>query len=101
MAQKKTNTSKSNSKRSTGKAQKEHEEKALTRFFKFFLDNRLGQQLVLPTVLILLTLFNFLLSGDHLEGFAVLVGLEILIAIVIGWTVYLYRRHQATGRINE
>lgn len=38
---------------------------------------------------------NLLISGDHLDGFALLCGLDILIALIVSWAIFIHRRQKA------
>lgn len=59
---------------------------------------RQALQAPIPRFLLLLSApifllgLNLLLSWNHLERFAVLCGLELLVGMIAGWSVYLLRR---------
>lgn len=60
-----------------------------------------GKTILFIAAVVLLFFLNLLLSGDSLERFTLLCGLEILLAIVIAWAVFFLRRKKDSEEDQE
>lgn len=61
---------------------------------QFFWQHAWGKFILACLLTVLVFFLNLLLAQDHLETFSLLWGIEILLLIIVGWGVFLYRRHQ-------
>ncbi len=59
----------------------------------FFRYNAFGRFLAGLLLLILLIFFNIALSQNKLETFALITGIEFIIGMIAGWTVFLLKRN--------
>ncbi|NLJ94517.1 MAG: hypothetical protein GX326_03375 [Clostridiaceae bacterium] len=59
----------------------------------FFRYNSFGKFLLFLTLFVLLILFNIIISGNDLEVFSLITGIELVITIIVSWTIFLLRRN--------
>lgn len=98
-------TSEKNSRSSHGRAKptpvKSSDPRAFSSLFSFFREKPLGRSLLCLFLFIMLPALNLLLSWNQLDRFLLFCGLELLLALIMAWSLFLYRRHQNSGRKNE
>lgn len=58
----------------------------------FFKHKSLGKVLLTVLVIIIVLFLNLLISGDRLETFSLLTGVEILLAVLFAWLIFLWKR---------
>ena len=66
----------------------------LAKLKEFFWQHSWGKFILACLLTVLVFFLNLLLSKDHLDIFSMLWGVEILLLIIVGWGIFLYRRHQ-------
>ncbi len=69
---------------------------AFHSFLVFFRYNALGNFILAVVGLVLVVLFNCLIAGNQLESFALITGVELVLGMIIGWTVFLLKRNAKT-----
>ena len=62
-------------------------------FLVFLRYNPFGRFLTILSLLVLVILINILLSGNDLERFALITGIETVVLMIVGWTVFLLKRN--------
>lgn len=60
----------------------------------FFWQHTWGKCILVCLLMVLVFCLNLLLSQDQLDIFSLLWGVEILLLIMVGWGLFLYRRYQ-------
>ncbi len=88
---------KGTSKKTTGKEQKklQNDGQSTTAFHTvlvFFRYNPLGKFLIYSLCIVAIILLNVFLSGNKLETFGLLTGIELLIFMITFWTLFLLRK---------
>lgn len=91
MAARKTTAKKAAPKRSSKRAEANPEIRSVRIFFK---EKALGRFLFALLVVLVLTAINMIVSGDRLETFCLMLGLELIAAIFGGWVIYLVNRRK-------
>lgn len=81
--------------------EKSPDQRAFSSLFSFFREKALGKSLLCLFLLLVLPALNLLLSWNQLDRFLLFCGLELLALLIIAWSLFLYRRHQNSGRKNE
>ncbi len=96
MARKQANSKSKAQSKSKAKNQPvpESSNSGLENLKQFFWQHAWGKFILACLLTVLVFFLNLLLAQDHLEIFSLLWGVEILLLIIVGWGVFLYRRHQ-------
>ena len=76
------------------KSQKYYGQTFGAKLVKFLKEKTLGKILLAILVILILFFFNLLVSGDRLETFSLLTGIELLLIILIAWLVFLWKRKE-------
>lgn len=66
---------------------------AFHTFLVFLRYNALGRFLAFAFILVMVILINILLSGNELETFALITGIELVVLMILAWTVFLLKRN--------
>ncbi|NLZ71087.1 MAG: hypothetical protein GX909_01120 [Clostridiaceae bacterium] len=87
-------TSIKNTKRKASRKQKEIQgTTAFHSVLVFFRYNPFGKFLIGLIIFVLLILFNILITRNDLEMFSLITGIEFVITMIIGWTIFLLKRN--------
>ncbi len=100
---KSTKSKKNTAKSTVANQQREPQEasKGTTAFHSvlvFFRYNALGKFLLYILCIILILLFNIFVSGNQLEVFGLITGIEILITMITLWTLFLLKKSAVIDR---
>lgn len=87
---------KSQTRRTSSKKTQDQGTTALHSFLAFFRYNALGNFIIAASGLILVCLFNIFLARNQLENFALITGVELILGMITGWTVFLIKRNAKT-----